>query len=343
MVYDMNTWTIERLLDLEPYEFEELLGHLFTKMGYRAEVTQRSRDSGVDINIFIENFGLSHTWAVQAKRYAEPVGVKELREYSSLRYRDNVDGVIIATTSGFTKEAQKEALGHNVKLLDGPLLVKMLEHYMPEDPDIRMQQRALSENREIGTIAGTVLKKGEKPLGETEVFFRGERVSMACTNKRIFLIKDTSSLLSKRREVLHSIEVQDLLGWAHETPSLYLVMGGRQITVLSMRARKPEHAREMLECLQQEYIRGEHLLKFERTKDEFILLTNKRIAKIHYSGDADEISLKNILGTELKGGGLLSRSKLLLMGNMKKNTLSEIDCADLASWKEAIEAAVRVS
>ncbi|OPY21496.1 MAG: Restriction endonuclease [Methanomethylovorans sp. PtaU1.Bin093] len=343
MVYYMVTWTIERLLDLEPYEFEELLGHLFTKMGYRAEVTQRSRDAGVDINVSIENFGLSHTWIVQAKRYVEPVGVKEVREYSSLRYRDNVDGVIIATTSGFTKEAQKEALGHNVKLLDGPLLAKMLERYMPEDPDRRVQQCALSENRETWNIEGTVLKQGEKTLGETEVFFRGERVLMACTNKRIFLIKDTSSLLSKRREVLHSMEVKDLLGWTHETPSLYLVMGGRQITVLSMRARKPENATEMLECLQQGYIRGEHLLKFERTKDEFIVLTNKRIAKIHSSGGADEISLKNILGTEIKGGGLLNRSKLLLIGNRKENTLYEIDCADLASWKEAIEAAIRVS
>jgi len=338
----MNIWTIERLLDLEPYDFEQLLGHLFTKMGYRAEVTQMSRDAGVDIKITIDNFGLSHTWIVQAKRYVEPVGVKEIREYSSLRYRDNVDGVIIATTSGFTREAQKEAAEHNVKLLDGPLLVKMLEHYMPAGPDERMQQRAVSENKDIGGIEGTVLKQGEKSLGETEVFFRGERVTMACTNKRIFLIKNANTLLSKRREVFCSIEVKDMLGWAHERPSLYLVMAGRQITVLSMRTRKPEYAMEMLECLQQGCIRGEHLLKLERTKDEFILLTNKRIAKIHSSGSADEISLKNILGTELKGGGLLSRSKLLLIGNMKENTL-EIDCADLASWKEAIEAAIRLS
>ncbi len=343
MVYNMNTWTIERLLGLEPYEFEDLLGHLFIKMGYRSEVTQRSRDAGVDINIFIENFGLSHTWIVQAKRYAEPVGVKEVREYSSLRYRDNVDGVIIATTSGFTKEAQKEAAEHNVKLLDGPLLVKMLEHYMPEDSDRRIQQLAVSEKRENVGLEGTVLKQGEKTLGETEVLFRGERVLMACTNKRIFLIKNTNSLLSKRREVLYSVEVRDMLGWAHEMPSIYLVMGGRQITVMGMRARKPEQITEMLECLQQEYIRGEHLLKFDRTKDEFTVLTNKRIAKIEYSGGSKDISLKDTLGTEIKGGGLLGRSKLVVMGNMKDNARFEIDCADLASWKEAIEAAVRIS
>lgn len=342
MVYYMDTWTIEKLLGLEPYEFEELLGNLFTKMGYKAEVTQRSRDLGVDILISIENFGLSHTWIVQAKRYAEPVGVKEIREYSSLRYRDNVDGVIIATTSGFTKEAQKEALEHNVKLLDGPLLVKMLEHYMPESLDIRIQQHAMSENREVGDIEGTVLKQGEKTLGETEVLFRGERVVMACTNKRIFLIKNTTNLLSKRKDVLYSLEVKNMLGWAQEIPSFYLVMGGKEITVMSMRARKPEQAAEMLQCLQQEYIRGEHLLKFERTKDEFIVLTNKRISKNQYSGISREISLKHTLGTEIKGG-FLGRSKLLLKGNLNENNRFELNCGDVVLWKEAIEAAIRVS
>ncbi len=343
MIYYMNIWTIERLLGLEPYEFEELLGHLFTKMGYISQVTQKSRDAGVDIKISIENFGLSHTWIVQAKRYAEPVGVKEVREYSSLRYRDNVDGVIIATTSGFTRDAQKEAAEHNVKLLDGQMLVKMLEHYMPPDPNRRIQQGAVSENKDIGSIEGTVLKQGEKKLGEAEVFFRGERFLMTCTNKRIFLIKNITGFLSKRREVIHSIEVKDMLGWANEMPSIYLVMGGRQITLLRVRARKPEHATQMLECLQQGYIRGEYLLKFERTKDEFLLLTNKRIAKIYSSGSADEISLKNILGTEIKGSSFLSREKLLLMGNKKENAFYEIDCSDIASWKEAIEGAIRVS
>lgn len=342
MVYYMGTWTIERLLGLEPYEFEELLGHLFTKMGYTSEVTQKSRDMGVDILISIENFGLSHNWIVQAKRYSEPVGVKEIREYSSLRYRDNVDGVIIATTSGFTKEAQKEAAEHNVKLLDGPLLVKMLNYYIPENLDINSQQRSISENQEF-VNKGTVLKQSEKMLGATEVIFKGERVSMACTNKRIFLIKNTTVFLSKRRDVLCSLEVKDMLGWAQEMPSFYLVMGGKDITVMSMRARKPEQAAEMLQCLQQEYIRGEHLLKFERTKDEFIVLTNKRVSKNQYSGGSREMQLKHTLGTEIKGGGILGRSKLVLNGNMKENARIELDCGDLVLWKEAIEAAIRVS
>lgn len=339
----MSTWILERLLGLEPYEFEDLLGHLFKNMGYRSEVTQRSRDSGVDIIISIENFGLSHTWIVQAKRYAEPVGVKEVREYSSLRYRDNVDGVIIATTSGFTKEAQKEAAEHNVKLIDGPLLVKMLDHYMPENADRRIQKHVISEDRGFVNIEGTVLKQGEKTLGETEVLFRGEHVLLACTNRRIFLLKNTTGILSKRREVFYSMVVRDLLGWAHEQSSICLVMGGKQITIMSMRARKPELATEMLECLQQEYLRGEHLLKFKRTRDEFILLTNKRIAKIHSSGGSKEISLKDTLGTEIKRGGLLGRSKLVLIGKMMENARFEIDCEDLVSWKEAIDATVRMN
>lgn len=339
----MNTWTLERLLELEPYEFEELLGYLFIKMGYKAEVTQRSRDAGIDIIISIENFGLSHTWLVQAKRYSEPVGVKEVREYSSLRYRDNVDGVIIATTSYFTKEAQKEAAEHNVKLLDGLLLLKMLEHYVPENKAISTHQHTIYEKNEIQNLEGTVLKQGEQMLGETEVFLEGERNIMVCTNKRLFFIKGAGSLLSKKRDLSRFLEVKNLLGWVLETPSLYLVMGGKKIEVISIRTKRPDQTAEMLGCLWQEHIRGEHLLKFSRTRYEFVVLTNKRIAKIDFSGGSREISLKDILGTEVKSGGFLTRRKLVLLGNVKHSAPFELDCEDIISWKGDIEAAVRTS
>ncbi|MBC7086373.1 MAG: restriction endonuclease [Methanomethylovorans sp.] len=338
----MNKWTIEKLRELHPCEFEELVGNLFSRMGYRAEVTPYSKDNGVDIIISIEKFGLSHTWIVQTKRYIEPVSVKEVREYSSLRYRDNVDGVIIVTTSSFTKEAQKEAGEHNVKLIDGQLLLKMLQHYMPEDSDRRLQQGNASEKRETEVIEGTVLKQGEKILGETEVFLRGERVLMACTTKRIFLIKNMSGFILKKKELIESIEVKDILGWAHEKTSLHLVTGGRQLRVVSMKIRKMEHTMEILNCLQQGCIRAEHLLKLERTKEEFILLTNKRMAKIYSSGDADEISLKNIICIEIKRG-ILGKSRLVIKGSMKENDRFEFNCGDTLMWKEAIEAAVRVS
>ena len=129
----MEKWSPGQLQQIEPYDFEKLLAQLFRKMGYAVEETQYSHDRGIDLIIRIVHFGLSHSWIVQAKRYTEPVGVKAVREYSSLRYRDRVDGVIIVATSSFTREGQDEAAEHNVKLIDGNLLVEMLNHYLPEE------------------------------------------------------------------------------------------------------------------------------------------------------------------------------------------------------------------
>ena len=110
----MAEWTLDHLLNTAPDDFENLVAYLFKQMGYGANVTRYSRDGGIDIELSLEHFGLSHRWLVQVKRYADAVGVKEVREYSSLRYRDNVDGVIIVTTSYFTKGAEEEAAEHNV-------------------------------------------------------------------------------------------------------------------------------------------------------------------------------------------------------------------------------------
>jgi hypothetical protein len=66
------------------------------------------------------------------------------------------------------------------------------------------------------------------------------------------------------------------------------------------------------------------------------------MAKIYSSGDADEISLKNIICIEIKRG-ILGKSRLVIKGSMKENDRFEFNCGDTLMWKEAIEAAVRVS
>jgi len=63
---------------------------------------------------------------IQAKRYGEgnKVGAPEIREYDSLRRQeDNVDAVVVVTTSSFTREAERTADDLNVKLVDGKTLI----------------------------------------------------------------------------------------------------------------------------------------------------------------------------------------------------------------------------
>ncbi|MEZ5334052.1 MAG: restriction endonuclease [Methanolobus sp.] len=223
----MAEWTLGTLLETDPQEFEILLAELFTSMGYRAELTQYSRDRGVDIVISIENFGLSHTWLVQAKRYSGSVGVKEIREYSSLRYRDRVDGVIIVSTASFTKEAMEEATEHNVKLIDGNLLAGMLNHYLPDHyaenkPNLSIADRNVDE---IGN--GTILKKGEQVLASEIVMMGKEKFTLSITNRNLFLKKENSGFFSKSSEIDERIEVKNIVGLHTEANRAILVTGNK--------------------------------------------------------------------------------------------------------------------
>lgn len=332
----MNNWKLEYLLDLEPYEFEHLLGKLFSNMGYRAEVTQASKDTGIDIIISIENLGLSHVWLVQAKRYTEPIGVKQIREYSSLRYRDKVDGVIMVTTSTYTKDAYQEANAYNVKLIDGTLLLKMLEHY------ISLNNVPIISTSVHNSLENIVLKQRENVLGEIPVLLKGEYILMVCTNRRIFFIKEIKGVLSKKRDVIRTIDINEILGWSFRSSFFYLVLGGKKIEIIGLSIKKSYEAQNILECLQYT-LHGEHMLNFEHIKNTFLILTNKRFIKIDSSsGVSNELMIKQIEGIEVKNGGLLGRSHLRLK---KINAYSNLDieCNDINAWKSSIEGAIRNS
>ena len=167
-------------------------------MGYHTEVTQYSKDRGVDLVIRIENFGLVHTWHVQAKRYSNPVGVKDVREYSSIRYRDHVDGVIIVTSSSFTKEAIEEAEQHNLKLINGYLLVEMLNHYLPDEcAASELQYENNTSGNQDENNGGAILKRGEQVLANENVMMGNEKFTLTITNKNIFLKRVSSRSLLK--------------------------------------------------------------------------------------------------------------------------------------------------
>lgn len=109
---------------MDEYEFEELVADVWEAQGYETTVTSGSSDRGIDV--IAEKDGLvGEKVLIQAKRYGEgnKVGSREIREYGSLRRQEeNVDAVIVVTTSSFTREAENTAEDLNVKLVDGESL-----------------------------------------------------------------------------------------------------------------------------------------------------------------------------------------------------------------------------
>jgi hypothetical protein len=119
----------ETTLETDWFSFELLVGTLLKAQGFEIQhrATQGKADDGVDI-VALQRTGQSAgTWLVQAKCYApdRPVGPDTIREmmgsiadFGRRHPGQHASGMIV-TTSRFTGEAQRFALAHGIKLVDG--------------------------------------------------------------------------------------------------------------------------------------------------------------------------------------------------------------------------------
>ncbi|MDF1533094.1 MAG: restriction endonuclease [Methanosarcinaceae archaeon] len=342
----MAKWTLEYLLSTTPSDLENLVAHLFKQMGYRASVTQYSRDGGVDIELSLEHFGIFHRWLVQVKRYADAVGVKEVREYSSLRYRDNVDGVIIVTTSSFTKEAEGEAAEHNVKLIGGALLVEMLNHYCLNTQTQLPSAASTPElpDKKNSAIDGAILKRGENILSSESVVIDRDRLTMIVTNKNIFFKKGTGGMLSNKSEIFRRIGTNEIIGVHAETKHIFLLTGAKNIEIINIQPKNRERVLELLGRLRADYLKGEYLLRLAQVGVKFLILTNKRLAIINmHDGSREEINVKGIIGSRIIKGGMFKKAKLIVSESGDDFRKREIEVDNAVAWQKAIGDAVRVS
>lgn len=128
------TFVILRLLKRKPYPlpFDEMEGHdfeyfcadLLQKHGFLdVQVTKGSGDYGIDI--LAEKDGV--TYAIQCKRYQEPVGVKAIQEaYAGRDYYDRMVGAVL-TNQYFTSPAVEAAKKLKILLWDRGYLEEMME------------------------------------------------------------------------------------------------------------------------------------------------------------------------------------------------------------------------
>lgn len=143
--FDPYESVLARVLELDDKEFEILVGHLLTALGFEgSEVTGKTGDGGVDATgeLNVDNLAKIKVF-VQAKRYKRGSRisanvVKNLR--SSIP--SNGQGAFI-TTADFQKKAYDVALEANfprIGLINGRQLVDLLIEHWNEIPD-EFQQR----------------------------------------------------------------------------------------------------------------------------------------------------------------------------------------------------------
>jgi len=116
------------ILILTPKEFEELTGKILTQNGLRnVRHVGGSGDLGVDL-IGLDAQG--NQTIVQCKRYApgNAVGSRDLQNFiGMMNVHHKAEKGIFVTTSRFTQPATDLAEAHNIQLIDGDRLVKLLQ------------------------------------------------------------------------------------------------------------------------------------------------------------------------------------------------------------------------
>lgn len=113
---------IKQIDQMTGEEFEQFLGELFKKRGYKVSYTATSGDYGADLILHDGD----ELIAVQAKRYTGNVGVKAVQEIiGAIKMYEAEEGWVI-TNSYFTKQAIKLAEINEVYLIDRDELIDMI-------------------------------------------------------------------------------------------------------------------------------------------------------------------------------------------------------------------------
>jgi restriction system protein len=112
----------EKIYDLSPRKFEEVVAEILQRLGYSVRVTPATRDGGKDIYVATRKDLGSFLYLVECKHFRpdRPVGVGIVREMYGVLAAERATAGILVTTSYFTKEAMEftETVKYQVSLRD---------------------------------------------------------------------------------------------------------------------------------------------------------------------------------------------------------------------------------
>jgi restriction system protein len=115
------------LMDLNPFEFENLVANLFSKMGLETKQTRSSKDGGVDAVAFDTRPVLGGKVVIQAKRYKNTVGVSAVRDLFGTMMNEGANKGILVATSNYGPDAYEFSKDKPIELIDGGALLYLLD------------------------------------------------------------------------------------------------------------------------------------------------------------------------------------------------------------------------
>ncbi len=127
------------LMRLAPRQFEEFLEEIFTRLGFKVELTKATRDGGADLLCLKSEHGIPFRLAVEAKRYKEdrPIDVSLVRSFVGANEQFKANRLLYVTTSYYTRPAQDYAdkfASHILTLKDYDQIREWCQEYMRITP-----------------------------------------------------------------------------------------------------------------------------------------------------------------------------------------------------------------
>ena len=107
-------------------EFEKFIASLFSKMGYKTEITKQTNDQGLDVIAFKNGERIG----IQAKCYSNTVGNSSVQEAVAGKNYYNCDKVLVITNNFFTSSAIKLAMTNQVILWNRDILKEKLKEFV---------------------------------------------------------------------------------------------------------------------------------------------------------------------------------------------------------------------
>ncbi|WP_189094373.1 restriction endonuclease [Nocardia jinanensis] len=122
----------EALNSIEPREFEYLVAHLYSAMGFDVTVTPPRSDGGRDLIARTTHRGGKQKLLIECKRYRRPVvGVKEARALLGAVSHERANGGVLVTTGRCTRGVHALAEDNDrVDYIDGERLVHLLNEHL---------------------------------------------------------------------------------------------------------------------------------------------------------------------------------------------------------------------